>query len=95
MRRADDFCSRDGVPFSGTQLSVAEAAEIRRARRPPSVEKCAKSVLDTTSASASQLSKQLILLVPEAGLEPASCCQGEVLSLLRLPFRHSGAAGGF
>src|SRR5258708_16907324 len=37
--------------------------------------------------------KLLILLVPEAGFEPASCCQGEILSLLRLPFRHSGAEG--
>lgn len=32
----------------------------------------------------------MILMVPEAGVEPAPCCQGEILSLLRLPFRHSG-----
>jgi hypothetical protein len=30
------------------------------------------------------------LLVPEAGLEPARCCHRQILSLVRLPFRHSG-----
>ena len=31
-----------------------------------------------------------ISLVPEAGLEPARCCHRQILSLVRLPFRHSG-----
>ena len=29
-------------------------------------------------------------LVPEAGLEPARCRHRQILSLVRLPFRHSG-----
>jgi hypothetical protein len=29
-------------------------------------------------------------MVPEAGLEPARCCHRQILSLVRLPFRHSG-----
>ena len=35
-------------------------------------------------------SKQLILLVPEAGLEPARGCPHRILSPARLPFHHSG-----
>lgn len=31
------------------------------------------------------------LVVPEAGLEPARSCPRQILSLMRLPFRHSGA----
>ena len=30
-------------------------------------------------------------MVPKAGLEPARSCLRQILSLLRLPFRHSGA----
>ena len=29
-------------------------------------------------------------LMPAAGLEPARCCQQQILSLPRLPFRHAG-----
>ena len=29
-------------------------------------------------------------LLPAAGLEPARCCQQQILSLPRLPFRHAG-----
>ena len=29
-------------------------------------------------------------LVPEVGLEPTRCCHRQILSLVRLPFRHSG-----
>ena len=28
--------------------------------------------------------------MPVAGLEPARCCQQQILSLPRLPFRHTG-----
>ena len=35
-------------------------------------------------------SKLLILLVPEAGLEPAQGCPYRILSPARLPFHHSG-----
>lgn len=31
-------------------------------------------------------------MVPEAGLEPARCCHRQILSLVRLPFRHAGTA---
>ena len=30
------------------------------------------------------------LFLPVAGLEPARCCQQQILSLPRLPFRHAG-----
>ena len=30
--------------------------------------------------------------MPAAGLEPARCCQQQILSLPRLPFRHAGAS---
>jgi hypothetical protein len=33
---------------------------------------------------------RLVFMVPEAGLEPARCCHRQILSLVRLPFRHSG-----
>ena len=29
-------------------------------------------------------------MVPGAGVEPAHCCQYQILSLARLPFRHPG-----
>ena len=29
-------------------------------------------------------------ILPVAGLEPARCCQQQILSLPRLPFRHTG-----
>lgn len=32
----------------------------------------------------------ILSMVPEAGLEPARCCHRQILSLVRLPFRHSG-----
>ena len=32
-------------------------------------------------------------MVPEVGFEPTRCCHRGILSPLRLPFRHSGAAG--
>ena len=32
----------------------------------------------------------LLPLVPEVGLEPTRCCHRQILSLVRLPFRHSG-----
>lgn len=35
--------------------------------------------------------KSYFLVVPEAGLEPARSCPRQILSLMRLPFRHSGA----
>ena len=35
----------------------------------------------------------LFLLVPEKGIEPPRCCHRQILSLLRLPFRHSGMDG--
>lgn len=31
------------------------------------------------------------LVVPEEGLEPTRCFHRQILSLVRLPFRHSGA----
>lgn len=31
-----------------------------------------------------------VLMVPEVGLEPTRYCYRQILSLLRLPFRHSG-----
>ena len=31
-------------------------------------------------------------MVPEEGLEPPRCCHRQILSLLRLPFRHSGTS---
>lgn len=38
----------------------------------------------------SKTSLQAGFVVPEAGLEPARCCHRQILSLVRLPFRHSG-----
>ena len=32
-----------------------------------------------------------ISMVPEAGFEPARPCGQKILSLVRLPFRHSGS----
>ena len=37
-----------------------------------------------------QPANKLVFMVPEAGLEPARCCHRQILSLVRLPFRHSG-----
>ena len=31
------------------------------------------------------------VLVQEMGLEPTHCCQRQILSLMRLPFRHAGS----
>ncbi len=38
----------------------------------------------------SQYMKRSFRLVPEVGLEPTRCCHRQILSLVRLPFRHSG-----
>ena len=35
------------------------------------------------------VSLQLFSLMQEMGLEPTHCCQRQILSLMRLPFRHS------
>ena len=32
-------------------------------------------------------------VVPEVGVEPTRCYQRQILSLVRLPFRHSGTEG--
>ncbi len=42
-------------------------------------------------ASGQMPGSRIFYMVPKAGLEPARSCLRQILSLLRLPFRHSGA----
>ena len=37
--------------------------------------------------------KPLMMLVPVEGLEPPLPCENQILSLARLPFRHTGTGG--
>ena len=45
----------------------------------------------TTKKALRKPERHVLSMVPKAGLEPARSCLRQILSLLRLPFRHSGA----
>jgi hypothetical protein len=71
-------CQKNGYLFSITSRTIRRNCVTIRA--------------ETRRSWKSRCEKNLILLVPRAGLEPACGCPRWILSPLRLPFRHLGIA---